>query len=156
MMDTKEAVRWSRDRLKRGGLFAIDDYVGATRNQHSQALVDWASELMASVPEHLRKHWNGIDIMPAFVGRVDPAELEKMDPSECADSASILPAIYEYFPDPIVINTGGAAYFVALMHTFHNYVSEGELGLLEKILEADENAPENVETQYAVVLAKKT
>jgi SAM-dependent methyltransferase len=155
MMDTREAVRWSRDRLKPGGLFAIDDYVGATRNQHSQALVDWGSKLMASLPEHLRKHWNGKDIMPPFVGRVDPQELEKIDPSECADSASILPAIYEFFPDPQVIKTGGAAYFVALMHTFHNFVSEVELELLVNILKSDAEAPDLVETQYAIVLAKK-
>ncbi len=155
MMDVREAVRWSKSKLKEGGVFAIDDYVGATRNQHSDGLVEWGSELMACLPERLRRHWNGKDIMPPFVGRVDLEELKKIDPSECADSASILPAIEEIFPGCEVIKTGGAAYFVALMHTFHNFTSETDIALLNVILNADREVSVRIESQYAVVIGQK-
>lgn len=157
MMDTREAIRWSKDRLKRGGIFAIDDYVGATRNQHSQELIDWGSQLLMTLPERLRRHWNGREIVPSSCWRVDPVEMAKIDPSECADSESILPAIDEFFPGCEIIKTGGAAYFVALTHTFHNYRSETDLALLSVILNMDQyvSTHGNIESQYAVVIAQK-
>jgi hypothetical protein len=155
MMNVREAVRWSKSKLKEGGVFAIDDYVGATLNQHSDALVEWGSELMASLPERLRRHWNGKDIMPPFIGRADLEELKKIDPYEYADSASILAAVEEIFPGCEIIKTGGAAYFVALMHTFHNFMSKTDIALLNVILNADREASNRVESQYAVVIGQK-
>jgi len=155
MMDARAAVQWSSDRLRPGGLFAIDDYVGATYNQHSPELVAWGTELMASLPETLRRHWNGVDVMPPFTGRVPIEDIVAMDPSECADSASILPAIRDIFPEHQIIETGGAAYFYAMMHTFHNFTSETDLALLTTILNADREITHRTESQFAVVLAVK-
>jgi len=156
MMDARAAIEWSYDRLRAGGLFAIDDYVGATYNQHSPELVAWGTELMASLPERLRKHWNGVDVMPPFTARVSVDDIIATDPSECADSASILPAISEIFPDHQVIKTGGAAYFYAMMHTFQNFTSETDVALLTTILNADREITHRTESQFAVVLAVKS
>lgn len=156
MMDVHASVQWSRDHLRQGGVFAMDDYVGATRFQHSPEFVAWGSRLLALLPEHLRRHWNGTDVIPTVVGVLDPAELARIDPSECADSGSILPAVKSIFPDAEIIKTGGIAYFIALTHTFHNYTSETELALLNAILMADEAVSDRVESQYAVVIARKS
>jgi SAM-dependent methyltransferase len=155
MMDAKAAVQWSWDRLRNGGLFAIDDYVGATYNQHSPELVAWGTELMASLPERLRRHWNGVDVLPPFCGRVDLQYIIELDPSECADSASILPAIGKRFREHQIIKTGGAAYFYAMQHIFHNFTSETDLAFLTTILNADLEITHRTETQYAVVFAFK-
>jgi SAM-dependent methyltransferase len=155
MMDAQAAVQWSWDRLKRGGLFAIDDYVGATYNQHSPELIAWGTELMASLPERLRRHWNGVDVMPPYTSKVGLQDIIAMDPSECADSAAILPAIKQRFSAPEIIETGGAAYFYAMMHTFHNFTTETDLALLTTILNADREITHRTETQFAVVFAFK-
>lgn len=155
MADTYQAIGWSRDHLREGGFFAMDDYVGATRNQHSAATVAWASRVLAALPEHLRWHWNGVDIIPTVIGVVDPEELARIDPSECADSAAILPSLRAIFPEVEIIRTGGVIYFLALSHTLQNYRSETELALLNTMLLLDEAAPDDVETQYAVAIARK-
>jgi SAM-dependent methyltransferase len=155
MLDTREAIQWSRDHLRVGGIFAMDDYVGATRNQHSPELITWGSRVMAAIPEYLRWHWNGIDTIPAVIGVVDPNEQARIDPSECADSASILPSLHSIFPDVEIIKTGGVLYLLALSHTLQNYQTEAELALLNTMLLLDEAAPDYVESQYAVAIARK-
>ena len=107
------AVQWSSDRLRAGGLFAIDDYVGATYNQHPPELVAWGTEWMASLPERLRRHWNGVDVkLWPFTSRIAVEDIIAIDPSECADSAAILPSIRDIFPDHQIVETGGAGIFL--------------------------------------------
>jgi SAM-dependent methyltransferase len=148
MFDTHAFVAWSRDSLRDGGLFAMDDYVGATRFQHSPELVAWCNRLLASLPEYLRRHWNGRDNIPPF-SVCDPKALACTDPSECADSGAILPAVRSIFPRAEVIKTGGAAY-IALSNALQNFRSETEIALLNAILLADEEVSYRVERQYAV------
>lgn len=156
MFDAYAAVRWSYEHLRPGGVFAMDDYVGATRSQHSPEFVAWASRLMASIPEYLRRHWNGVDVLPPLIGVPDPVEQAKPDPSEMADCGAILPAIREIFPEAAIIKTGGIGYFAALTHALQNYNTETELALLNVILMADEEVSQSrVESQYAVALARK-
>jgi hypothetical protein len=148
------AVEWSRDHLRYGGIFAMDDYVGGTRNQHSRELVAWGTRLLAALPEYLRAHCRGGTIPPS-VSVVNPEDLAKLDPSECADSGSILSAVKSVFPGAEIIHTGGAGYFVALTYVLQNFRSETELALLQTILMADEAALSQIESQYSVAIALK-
>jgi len=155
MMDTRAAIEWSRDHLRDGGIFAMDDYVGNTRMQHSPELVAWGTRLLGMLPEYLRRHWNGVDVLPAVIGVVPAEDMARVDPSECADSGSILSSVQSIFPNAQIIKTGGAAYAIALCNTIQNYRSETELALLNAILMADEAATDRFETQYAVAIATK-
>jgi len=129
MMDTRAAIEWSRDHLRDGGVFAMDDYVGNTRMQHSPELVAWGTRLLGMLPEYLRRHWNGVDVLPAVIGVVPAEDMARVDPSECADSGSILSSVQSIFPNAQIIKTGGAAYVIALCNTIQNYRSETELAL---------------------------
>ena len=156
MPDTEAAVAWSRDRLRPGGVFAIDDYVGASRFQHSAHLLDWANRMLAVLPDRLlRRPGESGELVPRVQMRCDAEWLARMDPSEAVDSANILPAIWRSFPEAEIIPTGGALYFVALNDAFHNFVSEDDLRLLDALLLADAAVAQQGETPYAVVLAVK-
>lgn len=153
MLDAHAFVAWSRDRLREGGFFAMDDYVGASRFQHSPELIAWCNRLLAALPQYLRRHWNGKDSIPLF-SVADPEALARIDPSECADSGSILPAVRSIFPDAEVIKTGGAAY-IALDNALQNFRSETEIALLNAILLADEEVAHRTESLFAVATARK-
>ena len=158
MPDTAAAVAWSRDRLRSGGAFALDDYVGANRFQHSDAPLAWANRIRALLPDRLLTRWaeSAGQLTARVIGRIDPQELADLDPTHAVDSINILPAIRRLFPSAEIIPTGGALWVVALDGAFHNFVSEEDLCLLNALLLVDEAVGQLGETQYAVALAIKT
>ena len=99
MMDAHAALAWSRRRLKRGGTLVVNDFVGPSRFQ-------WKEELLAMCNE-IVSYFN---VPPTC--RTDAKELEKIDPTEAADSGRIQEALLRYFPDALWIPLGGALYFV--------------------------------------------
>lgn len=157
MFDTHRAVAWSRERLGPGGLFAMDDYVGAPRFQHADAIMDWAALLLALLPDRLLAHWDAAraTTIPRRPGRHDPQALATMDPSEAVDSQNILPAIRSVFPGAEIIRTGGTVYFIALCEAFQNFDSAEDLRLLDALLAIDHAVAQREETQYAVAFARR-
>lgn len=156
MPDTAAAVQWSFDRLKPGGLFAMDDYVGATRFQHSPQVMAITNAVMATLPErYLRRPGADEGFVPRALALTDIDALIKIDPSEAMDSGNILPAIKKVFPAAEIIPTGGLLYFVALNDAFHNFEAEEDLKVLDHLLKIDHAASVLTETQYAVVFAVK-
>jgi SAM-dependent methyltransferase len=155
MPDTAAAVAWSHARLRPGGVFAADEYVGASRFQHTPSLMAWTNRMLALLPERLLRRPDGNGFVPRALGLIPVEELVKIDPTEAVDSANILPAVRHVFPDAEIIPTGGALYFVALNDAFHNFVTEDDLRLLDALLLADEAIGQLGETQYAVILAVK-
>lgn len=156
MPDTAAAVQWSFDRLKPGGLFAMDDYVGATRFQHSPQLMAITNAVLATLPErYFRRPGPDAGFVPRALALTDVEALIKIDPSEAMDSSNILPAIRNVFPAAEIIPTGGLLYFVALNDAFHNFETEEDLKILDHLLTIDHSASILTETQYAVVFAVK-
>ena len=69
MFDAAGAVRWSREILKLGGVFAIDDYVGPSRFQHSKGPLAAVNKILAGLPDRLLQHWSGTRLVPRIHGR---------------------------------------------------------------------------------------
>jgi SAM-dependent methyltransferase len=112
MPDTAAAVTWSRDHLRFGGIFACDEYVGASKFQHSDALLAWSNRMLATLPDRLLRRPGGTtDTVPRVVARIDPEYLTKIDPTEAVDSENILPAVRNTFQNAEIIPTGGLALF---------------------------------------------
>jgi len=78
-----------------------------------------------------------------------------IDPSECADSARILPELLRIFPDAWVQKTGGGIYHLGLNDILHNIIVAEDFQLLEQLLELDDQCIEIGETHYAVAIAVK-
>jgi SAM-dependent methyltransferase len=156
MPDTNAALRWSRERLRDGGVLACDEYVGATRFQHSDAVMAWCNRLLALLPDRLLRRPDQQSLIPRNIGRIKPEELIAIDPTEACDSANILPGIAQHFPGAEIVPTGGALYFIGLNEAFHNFVNEEDIRLLNGLLDIDAAIGRMEETQYAVIFAIKT
>ena len=151
MKDTPAAVAWSRDRLRRGGLLAMDDYVGPDRFQFSDELLRRVSEAMALLPDRcLGKCDKPGEMVSRTVGRWSAEAVAAADPSEACDSARILPALTSCFPDAEVIPTGGAVYFLGMSGLFGHFVLEEDQRILQAVLQIDHLLAERGETPYAV------
>ncbi len=101
MPSSLEALLWSKQRLARGGLLFINDYVGPNRFQFSDQMLALCNEAIKP-----------LEI--SHVVRPDPAVIIKDDPTEAIDSAAIVPAMRRLFPSAMHIPLGGVIYFMAL------------------------------------------
>ncbi|MBP7972644.1 MAG: methyltransferase domain-containing protein [Candidatus Nanopelagicales bacterium] len=157
MMDTPAAVKWSRDRLRMGGVFAMDDFVGAKRFQWPRNQLTMMSRVREQLPErYLVDPREPEKRLPTRVRRPDEAGLIAQDPTEAADSERILPAIRQYFPNANVILTGGVIYHTALNEILANFGEDPhDIELLDQILLVDEALARRGQTQYAVAIATK-
>jgi len=163
MLDVRRAVEWSRRVLAPGGVFFLDDFVGPTRFQWSDRAIAVATGVRAMLPRRFledpasppdkRRH------LPVEVKRPNASRLARRDPSEAADSAAILPAVRDLFPEAEIQRTGGLVYHVALATILHNFDEEDaeDLALLDLLLELDTAClrdPE-LESPYATALAER-
>jgi SAM-dependent methyltransferase len=157
MMDTPAAVRWSRDRLRLGGVFAMDDFVGAARFQWPDAQLHMMRRVREELPERfLVDPRDPSRRLPVKVKRPQEAALVARDPTEAADSERILPAVRKYFPGARVVLTGGVIYHSALNDVLANFADDGtDAELLAQILLVDEALTRAGHTQYASALARK-
>lgn len=152
--DVGAALRWSRQVLRLGGLFLMDEYVGPNRMQWSQRVLDFNTAFLHTLPEHyLRNPYNPAVQLPRVVRRPDPAGMAAMD---CVDSQRVLPEVARHFPEAQVTPTGGAIYLVGLTDIIDNIVAAGDTATLDRALALDQTCVELGETHYATALAIKT
>lgn len=105
-----------------------------------------------SLDEELFQKSNG-GIYKRMVSRPSIDSMNRSDPSEAADSESIIPAIKEVFTNPVIIPTGGLVYHLCLNGILSNIEEESDL--LKHLLDMDNETIEMGLSQYAFVLAYK-
>ena len=151
MPDARAAVQWSKARLLPDGLFAMDDFIGPSRFQWTDTALSFARRFRESLPARfLADPMEPTRKLPPPV-RPTIESMIKIDPSEAADSASILPAIHEVFHAPRVIFTGGVIYHTGLNDVLANMAEDARQ--LKAALLLDHALAIAGENQYAVALA---
>jgi SAM-dependent methyltransferase len=154
MLDTKKAIAWSRECLLRGGVFYMNDCIGPNRLQYSDEYLNIASEFRAALPERLlRVPGSATGFYPRTAVRLDPLKLAAADPTECADSGSIIPALAECFPKAEVTLLGGVIISCALNDLIANF-GESEEDLLRIALLLDERCARQGFSEYAKTVVK--
>lgn len=118
MMEVRPAIAKSIRLLKTGGVFLMDDYVGATYNQHRSELYDLADYLRSMLPS---TWFESEDAEPRHLGRYSKEEVLASDPSEAADSSAILPEIARTMRGAKIIPMGGAFYALACRDIFNRF-----------------------------------
>lgn len=176
MMDVEQAVAWSHRICKPEGMFYMDDFVGPSRFQWTDRMLEIASAARRLLPKRylrrsapqacglagLRSSLTSLlfgdtrrGYHPVDIHRPDAASIIAEDPSEAADSGRILEAIRRHFPDAEIINTGGVIYHMTLNDILANFDEERDRHLLELLLTIDDLCAELGHTHYATALAFK-
>jgi SAM-dependent methyltransferase len=154
MFDVAFALSWSKEVLRPGGFLVMDEYVGPTRMQFPQWILDDNTAYRESLPATYKVNpYDRSSILPDRVENPDPDILFEIDPSEAADSDNILPQLEVQFPGARKKLTGGMIYHLGLndiLHNFHNDLSE-----IGRMLEWDDRLLARGATQYAVAVARR-
>jgi SAM-dependent methyltransferase len=154
MADTTRAVAASVTALRSGGVFMMNDYVGANRFQWTDRELAYATAVRRNLPAHyLRDPADPAKSLDVEIVRPDMAQMIAVDPSEAASSQSILPAIRQYLPTPTIWMLGGAIYHLALNDVLANMDPEQDAGMLEALLVLETALIELGECQYAACIA---
>ena len=82
--------------LKPDGKLVIIEFVGSTRLQFPQHQIKAINEAIKIIPKPLRKRFKTNSYKSSFSGS-GIWRMKLADPSECIDSASIIPTIHKYF-----------------------------------------------------------
>lgn len=157
MMDVDKAVEWSRKVLKPGGLFYMDDFIGASRFQWPDRQIEIASRVRSifESSKYLTNPQKSDSSLPVKVRRPNLAKLIESDPSEAADSERIVEAIHKYFPNVEFKATGGVVYHLTLNDMLNNFDEREDKILLDLLLLIDELCTHLGQTHYGTALAFK-
>jgi hypothetical protein len=156
MLDVDFAIRWSRDRLLPGGLFAMDDFVGRSRFQWTDTNLEFASRFRAALPpEYLRHPDDPSKKLSPELRRPSIQAMIETDPTEAADSERILPCLKSTFPHANIMLTGGCIYHLALNDVLANITRAEDAPFLSMALLLDDALASMGETHYAVATAVK-
>ncbi|MCW1841781.1 class I SAM-dependent methyltransferase [Prosthecomicrobium hirschii] len=156
MPDTEMAVAWSRERLRSGGIFAMNDFVGPSRFQWTDRMLDFGTRFRQGLPDrYLVAPGDPARSIPREVRRPTVEFMITQDPSEAADSDRIIPSLKATFPDVLIRLTGGVIYHSALNDILSNIDEQADEGLLKTALLLDESLTLLGETHYAVAMATR-
>jgi len=157
MLDVDDAVAWSRKVLREGGIFYMDDFIGASRFQWPDRQLEIASRVrrIFEGSYYLEDPKNPGQFIEPDIKRPNPDRLMQDDPSEAADSERILEAVKRHFPNAEIKMTGGVIYHLALNNMLHNFDEEKDRHLLDLMMLVDGLCANMGENHYAVALAEK-
>lgn len=154
MPDAFMAVQWSRKRLRRGGFFIFNDFVGPTRFQWSDFNIATVARYRSCLPKRLLQVPGSESIYyPTSISRPSVSAMLDTDPSEAADSASICKAARHYFPGIEIIPLGGCIYHSGLNDILANF-TEADMEYLNLGLLVDDLCILQGHTQYAAGFAR--
>lgn len=122
------------DALKPGGLFVINEYVGANRMQFPKVQIEAINEAISIIPPAYRTRYVSQTVKNQVSG---PGRLRMIvaDPSECVDSESILPSLRRHFIPLVEKPYGGNILMYALKDISHHFVepTEEKASILEQL-----------------------
>ncbi len=107
------------DALTPRGLFILEEFVGPTQFQWSDAQIEKTKELTESIPERYRRHrWGAIK---RYEGRPTVAEVVASSPFESIRSAEIVPLFERYFEILHRNDLGGTIQHLLYNGIVHNF-----------------------------------
>jgi len=129
---------WVAASLRPGGLFAMQEYVGPSRNQWTPKQLEVANGVLPLIPEYFRRLPDGTH--KEDIWTPTPEEMIASDPSEAVRSAEILPLLEERFEVVRRVDNGGALAMLVLhgiSRNFHHDESDS-LAVLRFLLHVDD------------------
>jgi len=106
--------------LKSDGFLIINEFVGATRHQFSKNQISAINEALAIIPKKFRTRFKSKLHKNKYRG-VGILRMIMADPSECIDSASIMPSIHKNYKTIIEKPYGGNLLMSVLRDISHHF-----------------------------------
>lgn len=151
MPDATEAVRVSYEVLNDGGIFFCNDFVGKSKFQWSDMELAIVNGVRVLLPDSIFEYNSKTLARSVYKMSID--QMDAIDPSEAADSASIIPAIQNTFAEPFIVPTGGLIYHLCLNDILINIPENS--ALLDYLLKLDDETIQMGMLHYAFALAIK-
>lgn len=151
MPDVFTAVKISKEILKEDGVFFCNEYIGESRFQWSDEKLEYVNNIRDKLDESIFHVGN--EVFPRHRKRPSLEKMLQTDPSEAADSANILPAIWKYFQNPKIVMLGGTVHMLLLDRMIQNIPDNSET--MNCLIKADDEANHQGMSLYAFILAKK-
>jgi SAM-dependent methyltransferase len=145
--------------LKPGGYFFLDEFIGPSRFQWTDAQMQSMNEQLGMLPKELRRRVSDRRRFKEQVIRETVDEIIASDPSEAVRSADIVPLIAEYFKVLEVKGYGGAILHLMLYDIAGNFCEgiPGSLDHLRRLFTVEDNlmASGIISSDFAVIIATK-
>ncbi len=110
-----------KDTLKSDGMLVINEYVGPNRLQFPSYQLEAVNKALRTIPPKYKKRFRTNSIVKKFYGS-GVIRMIIADPSECIDSAMILPAIHKYYNTIVECPYGGNILMNVLKDISHNFI----------------------------------
>jgi SAM-dependent methyltransferase len=138
MFDTEQTILWCRDNLSDGGAIYCNDACPPNYMQWKDEVLSWVELYRNSLPpKYLMSPFSEGEYL-ASLPQIPSVEYWKsVDPTECADSAAIIPAILKHAPSANITYLGGCIFALALNDIINNFRSEDDVPLLRNALLVD-------------------
>ncbi|MEU4653988.1 class I SAM-dependent methyltransferase [Streptomyces sp. NPDC023723] len=140
--------------LEPGGTFVVDEFVGPTRFQWTDAQLDAANALLALLPEERRRLADGR--IKRRVVRPSRMSMVLDDPSEAVDAAALLPGLRRHFDVVEERPYGGTVLHIAFSGIAHNFRDQepATLALLERCFAAEDAALPEVGHDFVAMVCR--
>jgi len=119
--------------LKPNGKIVINEFVGATRMQLPKSQIKAINDALKIVPKKFKSRFKTGQLKNNFYGS-GIIRMILADPSECIDSASIIPSLHKHFNPIVEKGFGGNILMNVLKDLSHHFVDTNDEK--EKILNA--------------------
>jgi 2-polyprenyl-3-methyl-5-hydroxy-6-metoxy-1,4-benzoquinol methylase len=145
--------------LKPGGFFFLDEFVGPSQCQFTDAQLREVNEQIRVMPEHLKRSLTKQNEIKQPVVRPTIAEMNAGDPSEAIRSAEIVPLLSRYFDVLEVKGQGGSLLHLLLEDIAGNFNAdtEGSVEYLNGLFDREDRliAEGTLQDDFATIVARK-
>jgi ubiquinone/menaquinone biosynthesis C-methylase UbiE len=107
--------------LKKNGFLIIDEYVGPNRLQFPKHQIQAINQALKLIPKKYRKRYK-LNFYKNTVSGSGVIRMRIADPSECVESANILPTIHTNYRTIFEADYGGNILMTALKDISHNFI----------------------------------
>ena len=147
-----------RDSLKPGAYFVLDEFIGPSQFQWPDVQLNVVNEVLAALPESLRRRVSNPEQIKTAVSRPTIASMNAGDPSEAIRSAEIVPVLQAYFDIIEIKGYGGSLLHLLLEDIAGNFLPTDPLAVewLERLFAIEDELilAGRLQHDFAVIIAR--
>ncbi len=135
--------------LKDDGLLIIDEYVGPSRLQYPKHQIKNANQALNLIPKKFKKRYK-LSIHKNKIYGSGVLRMILSDPSECIDSANIIPVIHKNFETVYESGYGGNILTLVLKDIAHHFLDSTEEteNVLNKLFDFEDKYLQNHKSDF--------